>query len=169
MWEVGIVRFASRCEKLASRDLPQDVRSWHRKICLMMWDIHMDSIFNLLLTAILDSFSCIYQGCLNKIYLSQNQIACSKIKIWIHQTNFPSRFKITLFGLSVCHSDHWIHSVVLIWFYLLIYLIFLAHLSRRLTRWAYSIAMVHRPSIVVRRPSSSILSNLYISEASWPT
>ena len=27
----------------------------------------------------------------------------------------------------------------------------LAHLSRRLTRWAYSIAMVRRPSIVVRR------------------
>ena len=31
----------------------------------------------------------------------------------------------------------------------------LAHLSRRLTRWAYSIAMVRRPSVVVRRPSSS--------------
>ena len=29
--------------------------------------------------------------------------------------------------------------------------IFLAHLSRRLTRWAYSIAMVRRPSVVVRR------------------
>ena len=28
---------------------------------------------------------------------------------------------------------------------------FLAHLSRRLTRWAYSIAMVRRPSVVVRR------------------
>ena len=27
--------------------------------------------------------------------------------------------------------------------------IFLAHLSRRLTRWAYSIAMVRRPSVVV--------------------
>ena len=26
---------------------------------------------------------------------------------------------------------------------------FLAHLSRRLTRWAYSIPMVHRPSVVV--------------------
>ena len=57
---------------------------------------------------------------------------------------------------------------------------FLAHLSRRLTRWAYSIAMVRRPSVVVRRrPSSSVvrrpssssstLSNPYISEASWPT
>ena len=48
---------------------------------------------------------------------------------------------------------------------------FLAHLSRRLTRWAYSIAMVRRPSVVVRRPasSSSTPSNLYISEASWPT
>ena len=34
---------------------------------------------------------------------------------------------------------------------------FLAHLSRRLTRWAYSIAMVRRPSVVVRRrPSSSV-------------
>ena len=28
---------------------------------------------------------------------------------------------------------------------------FLAHLSRRLTRWAYSIAMVRRPSVVRRR------------------
>ena len=28
---------------------------------------------------------------------------------------------------------------------------FLAHLSRRLTRWAYSIPMVRRPSVVVRR------------------
>ena len=28
---------------------------------------------------------------------------------------------------------------------------FLAHLSQRLTRWAYSIAMVRRPSVVVRR------------------
>ena len=48
---------------------------------------------------------------------------------------------------------------------------FLAHLSRRLTRWAYSIAMVRRPSVVVcrRLSSSSTLSNLYISEASWPT
>ena len=49
---------------------------------------------------------------------------------------------------------------------------FLAHLSRRLTRWAYSIAMVRRPSVVVRRhrrrPSSSTLSNLNISEAIWP-
>ena len=30
---------------------------------------------------------------------------------------------------------------------------FLAHLSRRLTRWAYSIPMVRRLSVVVRRPS----------------
>ena len=37
----------------------------------------------------------------------------------------------------------------------------LAHLSRRLTRWAYSIPMV-------RRPSSSTLSYLNISEACWP-
>ena len=33
--------------------------------------------------------------------------------------------------------------------------LFLAHLSRKLTRWAYNIAMVRRPSFVVRRPSSS--------------
>ena len=45
---------------------------------------------------------------------------------------------------------------------------FLAHLSRRLTRWAYSIPMVRRPSVVVRRPSSSTLSNMNISEASGP-
>ena len=37
--------------------------------------------------------------------------------------------------------------------------IFLAHLSRRLTRWIYSIAMVRRPSVVVRRrrPSSVVV------------
>ena len=37
---------------------------------------------------------------------------------------------------------------------------FLAHLSRRLTRWAYSIPMVRRPSVGVvvrRRPSSSVV------------
>ena len=45
---------------------------------------------------------------------------------------------------------------------------FLAHLSRRLTRWAYSIPIVRRPSVVRRRPSSSTLSNLNISEASVP-
>ena len=45
----------------------------------------------------------------------------------------------------------------------------LAHLSRRLTRWAYSITMVRRPSVIVcRLSSSSTLSNLNISEASWP-
>ena len=32
--------------------------------------------------------------------------------------------------------------------------VFLAHLSRRLTKWAYSIPMVRRPSVV--RPSSSV-------------
>ena len=35
--------------------------------------------------------------------------------------------------------------------------VFLAHLSRRLTRWAYSIAMVRRPSVVVRRRPSSVV------------
>ena len=34
--------------------------------------------------------------------------------------------------------------------------IFLAHLSQRLTRWAYSIAMVRRPSVVVHRLSSVV-------------
>ena len=43
---------------------------------------------------------------------------------------------------------------------------FLAHLSQRLTRWAYSIPMVCRLSVIC--PSSSTLSNLNISEASWP-
>ena len=41
---------------------------------------------------------------------------------------------------------------------------FLAHLSRR---WAYSIPMVRRPSIVRRRPSSTI-SNINISATSGP-
>ena len=43
----------------------------------------------------------------------------------------------------------------------------LAHLRRRFTRWAYSIPMVRRPS-VRRRPSSSTLSNLNISQGSCP-
>ena len=47
------------------------------------------------------------------------------------------------------------------------------HLSQRLTRSAYSIPMVSRSSSVVivirrRHPSSSTLSNLNISEVSWP-
>ena len=48
--------------------------------------------------------------------------------------------------------------------------LFLTHLSRRLTRWAYSISMVRLPSVVVRcrRRPSSTLSNLNISEASLP-
>ena len=46
--------------------------------------------------------------------------------------------------------------------------VFLAHLSRRLTRWAYSIPIVRRPSVIIRRPSSSTLSNLNITEASGP-
>ena len=41
---------------------------------------------------------------------------------------------------------------------------FLAQLSRSLTRWAYSIPMVCHPSVC----PSSTLSNLNISEASWP-
>ena len=34
---------------------------------------------------------------------------------------------------------------------------FLAHLSRKLTRWAYSIPIVRRPSVDRRRPSSSFV------------
>ena len=47
-------------------------------------------------------------------------------------------------------------------------LLVLAHLSQRLTRWAYSIPIVRRPSVVVRRRPSSTLSNLNISETSRP-
>ena len=39
---------------------------------------------------------------------------------------------------------------------------FLAHLSQRLTRWAYSIPMVQHPSIVYRSPSSSIVVVVHI-------
>ena len=46
--------------------------------------------------------------------------------------------------------------------------LFLAHLSRRLTRWAYSIPMVRRPSVVVRRrPSSSVVVHTFKLEYLW--
>ena len=44
--------------------------------------------------------------------------------------------------------------------------LWLAHLSRRLTRWAYSIPMVRRPS-VVRRPSSSVVVHTFKLEYLW--
>ena len=45
---------------------------------------------------------------------------------------------------------------------------FLAHLSRRLTRWAYSIPMVRRPSVVRRRrPSSSVVVHTFKLEYLW--
>ena len=47
------------------------------------------------------------------------------------------------------------------------YVSFLAHLSRRLTRWAYSIPMVRRPSVVRRRPSSSVVVHTFKLEYLW--
>ena len=44
--------------------------------------------------------------------------------------------------------------------------LFLAHLSRRLTRWAYSIPMVHRPS-VCRRPHFQTWISLKPVGQSW--
>ena len=45
---------------------------------------------------------------------------------------------------------------------------FLAHLSRRLTRWAYSIPMVRRPSVVVRgRPHIQTWISLKPVGQSW--
>ena len=44
---------------------------------------------------------------------------------------------------------------------------FLAHLSRRLTRWAYNIAMVRRPSVVVRRPSSVVVVHTFKPVYLW--
>ena len=44
----------------------------------------------------------------------------------------------------------------------------LAHLSRRLTRWAYSIPMVRRPSVVVRRrPQFQTWISLKLAGQSW--
>ena len=44
----------------------------------------------------------------------------------------------------------------------------LAHLSRRLTRWAHSIPMVRRPSVVVRRrPSSVVVVHTFKLEYLW--
>ena len=73
-------------------------------------------------------------------------------------------FKVAYFTFSLWNVYSTMKNIVLA---------LLAHLSRRLTRWAYSIPMVRRPSVVrrlssvVRRPSST-LSNLNISKASWP-
>ena len=44
---------------------------------------------------------------------------------------------------------------------------YLAHRSRRLRRWAYSIARICRPSVVTRRRRPSTLSNKNISKTSW--
>ena len=44
---------------------------------------------------------------------------------------------------------------------------FLAHLSRRRTRWAYSIPMVRRPSVVVRRRPSSVVVHTFKLEYLW--
>ena len=45
---------------------------------------------------------------------------------------------------------------------------FLAHLSRRLTRWAYSIPMVRCPSVVVRHhPSASVVVHTFKLEYLW--
>ena len=44
---------------------------------------------------------------------------------------------------------------------------FLGHLSRRLTRWAYSIPMVRRPSVRRRRPSSSVVVHTFKLEYLW--
>ena len=46
-------------------------------------------------------------------------------------------------------------------------LLLLAHLSRRLTRWAYSIPMFRRPSVVVRRPHFQTLISLKPDGQSW--
>ena len=47
-------------------------------------------------------------------------------------------------------------------------LLFLAHLSRRLTRWAYSTPMVRRPSVVVRRRRpSSVVVHTFKLEYLW--
>ena len=43
----------------------------------------------------------------------------------------------------------------------------LAHLSRRLTRWDYSIPMVRRPSVVVRRPHFQTWISLKPVGQSW--
>ena len=43
----------------------------------------------------------------------------------------------------------------------------LAHLSRRLTRWAYSIPMVRRPSVVRRRPHFQTWISLKPVGQSW--
>ena len=45
---------------------------------------------------------------------------------------------------------------------------FLAHLSRRLTRWAYSIAMVRRPSVVVRRRHPHFQTCISLKPAGQP-
>ena len=59
---------------------------------------------------------------------------------------------------------------VCMWFWyntLIIFSHFLAHLSRRLTRWAYSIPMVHRLSIVRCRPHFQTWISLRPVDQTW--
>ena len=84
-------------------------------------------------------------------YITFNTVALYLKKIWVFvNINKKHRYPFQLFSalLAEIHQkfikNYGITSVLL------------AHLSRRLTRWAYSIPMVRRPSVVRRRrPSSS--------------
>ena len=73
--------------------------------------------------------------------------------------NLMSWFKLSSNTLLICFS------VTICWGSV----VFLAHLSWRLTRWAYSIAMVRRPSVVGvrRRQSSSVVVHTFKPVYLW--
>ena len=71
-------------------------------------------------------------------------------------------FKLCWCSFLVWRCACYMHILLLLFFYP-----FLAHLSRRLTRWAYSIPMVRRPSVVVVRPSSSSVVHTFKLEYLW--
>ena len=88
------------------------------------------------------------------------EVATVRFKIAVLRQKPANTWKYELLfeRSSVCNS---------IWYYSNNITVLLAHLSRRLTRWAYSIPMVHRPSVIVRRPHFQTWISLKPVGQSW--
>ena len=108
----------------------------------------------------------IYHSLYLSIFLSLQSNFLSQVSLLLWEPEF---FKFCIHlesGQVYCRKEKQDAHIFFVFFFSIFP--FLAHLSRRLTRWAYSIPMVRRPSVVRRRRPSSTLSNLNISEVSWP-
>ena len=77
---------------------------------------------------------------------------------------FNLKLEIWNFGWIQISPLQLLQTVLFSWRYLRL---FLAHLSRRLTRWAYSIPMVRRPSVVCHCPHFQTWISLKPVGQSW--